>query len=67
MLLGMKTQKIERFRLKLEAFLADVVLPMGRKERRNHAEEYLRGLLMDGERKSIEPMASRLPDGDVQA
>jgi SRSO17 transposase len=67
MLLGMKTQKIERFRLKLEAFLADVVLPMGRKERRDHAEEYLRGLLMDGERKSIEPMASRLPDGDVQA
>jgi hypothetical protein len=22
---------------------------------------------MDGERKSIEPMANRLPDGDVQA
>src|SRR4030067_1167171 len=67
MLLGMNTQKIERFRLKLEAFLADVVLPMGRKERRDHAEEYIRGLLMDGERKSIEPMASRLSDGDVQA
>lgn len=67
MLLGMKTQKIEQFRLKLGAFLADVVLPMGRKERRDHAEEYLRGLLMDGERKSIEPMASRMPDGDVQA
>jgi SRSO17 transposase len=63
----MKTQKIERFRLKLEAFLADVVLPMGRKERRDQAEGYLRGLLMDGERKSIEPMASRLPDGNVQA
>jgi SRSO17 transposase len=67
MLLGMKTQKIERFRLKLEAFLADVILTMGRKERRDHAEEYLRGLLMDGERKSIEPIASRLPDGNVQA
>jgi len=47
--------------------LADVVLPMGRTERRDHAEEYVRGLLMDGERKSIEPMADRLPDGDVQA
>jgi len=47
--------------------LADVVLSMGRKERRQHAEEYIRGLLMDGERKSIEPMADRLPDGDVQA
>ena len=63
----MKPREIERFRLKLEAFLADVVLPMGRKERREHAEEYVRGLLMDGERKSIEPMADRLPDGDVQA
>ena len=63
----MKPREIERFRLKLEAFLADVVLPMGRTERREHAEEYVRGLLMDGERKSIEPMADRLPDGDVQA
>jgi SRSO17 transposase len=63
----MKPREIERFRLKLEAFLADVVLPMGRKERRDHAGEYIRGLLMDGERKSIEPLASRLPGGDVQA
>ena len=37
------------------------------KSARQHAEEYIRGLLMDGERKSIEPMADRLPDGDVQA
>ncbi len=63
----MKPREIERFRLKLEAFLADVIVPMGRKERGQHAEEYVRGLLMDGERKSIEPMATRLPDGDVQA
>jgi SRSO17 transposase len=63
----MKPREIKRFRLKLEAFLADVILPMGRKDRGQHAEEYIRGLLMDGERKSIEPMATRLPDGDVQA
>ena len=63
----MKAREIERFRLKLEAFLADVILPMGHKERGQHAEEYIRGLLMDGEHKSIEPMANRLPDGDVQA
>ena len=63
----MDTREIEQFRLKLEVFLADVVLLMGRRERREHAEEYIRGLLLDGERKSIEPMASRLPDGDVQA
>jgi SRSO17 transposase len=63
----MKARDIERFRLKLEAFLADVIVPMGRKERGQHAGEYVRGLLMDGERKSIEPMAKRLPGGDVQA
>jgi len=63
----MKAREIERFRLKLEAFLADVVMSMGRKERRQHATEYIRGLLLDGERKSIEPMASRLLDSDVQA
>ena len=63
----MKAREIERFRSKLEAFLADVVVPMGRKERGQHAEEYVRGLLMDGERKSIEPMANRIPGGDVQA
>jgi SRSO17 transposase len=67
MLSGMKARQIKRFRTKLEAFLADVVLSMGRQERRQHAEEYVRGLLMDGERKSIEPMARRLPDADVQA
>jgi len=63
----MKPREIERFRSKMEAFLTDIVLSMGRKERRQHAEEYVRGLLMDGERKSIEPMAYRLPDGDVQS
>jgi SRSO17 transposase len=63
----MKAREIEQFRSKLESFLADVVLCMGRKERRVHAERYIRGLLMDGERKSIEPMASRLPDGNIQA
>lgn len=40
---------------------------MGRAERRRWASVYVRGLLLDGERKSIEPMAQRLPDGDVQA
>jgi SRSO17 transposase len=63
----MDTREIERFRSKLEAFLADVVLSMGRKERGVHAEQYLRGLMLEGERKSIQPMVSRLPDGDVQA
>jgi SRSO17 transposase len=36
-------------------------------ERRHWAAVYVRGLLLNGERKSIEPLASRLPDGNVQA
>jgi len=63
----METREREQFRLKLEAFVADVVFHMGRKGRRQHAKEYIRGLLMDGERKSIEPMANRFPGGNVQA
>ncbi len=63
----MDSQEIERFRGKLEAFLVDLVSQMGRKERAHWANVYVRGLLLNGERKSIEPMASRLPDGDVQA
>jgi SRSO17 transposase len=63
----METREIEQFRSRLEVFVADVVFHMGRKDRGQHAKEYIRGLLMDGERKSIEPMANRLPDGNVQA
>lgn len=39
---------------------------MGRRDRSQWGEMYVRGLLMEGERKSIEPMAQRLPDGNVQ-
>ena len=51
----------------LQHFLEDLLAPMGRSERRHWAQVYLRGLLLDGERKSIEPMAARLPGADVQA
>jgi len=47
--------------------LADVVLSMGRKEHGQHVKELVRGLLLDGERKSIESVAIRVPDRDVQA
>lgn len=39
----------------------------GRCERRYWCKQYLTGLLLDGERKSIEPMAGRVTGGDVQA
>ena len=39
---------------------------MARKDQRRWGEVYVRGLMLDGKRKSIEPMAARLADGDEQ-
>src|SRR5580658_3617665 len=64
---GMTESQIARSRQRLERFLLDLLEPIGRSERRHWGELYVRGLLQDGERKSIEPMAARLPDGNVQA
>lgn len=44
----------------LGAYLEEMVVGMGRLERRRAMEAYVTGLLLDGERKSIEPMAARL-------
>lgn len=40
---------------------------LGRSERRRWCGMYLSGLMLDGERKSIEPMSERLEGGDVQS
>src|ERR1700736_4625005 len=63
----MNENQIARCRQRLEQFLLDLLEPIGRSERRHWGELYVRGLLQDGDRKSIEPMAARLPDGNVQA
>jgi len=63
----MTASEIEKCRNRLEQFLADLLEPLGRSERRHWSSVYVRGLLLDGERKSIEPMATRLPEGNVQA
>ena len=63
----MTESEIEKCRKRLEQFLADLLEPLGRRERRHWGSVYVRGLLLDGERKSIEPMAARLPEGNVQA
>ena len=52
---------------RLERFLGTLTPLLGRVERQTHAGEYVRGLLLDGERKSIAPMAERVPGSDVQA
>ena len=52
----------------LEAFAAEVFEPFARNDQRRWGQVYLRGLLTDGKRKSVEPMAARLgEDGNRQA
>jgi len=63
----MTNAQLAQCRKRLEQFLTDLVEPLGRRERRHWADVYVRGLLLDGERKSIEPLAARVPDGNVQA
>ena len=63
----MTATQIRKCHERLERFLVDLLEPVGRSERRHWGAVYVRGLLLDGERKSVEPMASRLPDGNVQA
>jgi SRSO17 transposase len=59
--------RVEKCRERLQRFLVDLVEPLGRSERKHWSEVYIRGLLLDGERKSIEPLAARVGDGNVQA
>jgi SRSO17 transposase len=63
----MTDAQVERCRKRLEQFLGDLLQPVGRSERRHWGSVYVRGLLLNGERKSIEPIAARLPEGNVQA
>ncbi len=53
----MTDAQLDRCRKRLERFLVDLLEPVGRSERRHWGSVYVRGLLLDGERKSVEPMA----------
>ena len=63
----MENKEIEHLDNQLSEFLGDLLQPMGRKERQHWGRVYVQGLLLDGERKSIEPIAQRIPGADVQA
>ena len=62
----MKPAELAQARGELVAFAAEVLVPLPRSDQRRWGETYLRGLMLDGRRKSIEPMAARLADGDEQ-
>jgi SRSO17 transposase len=60
----MQARELRRLDKSLEGFLSQLTASMGRSERRHWAGVYVRGLLLDGERKSVEPMAARLGESD---
>src|ERR687885_2768971 len=62
----MTARQLKASRSRLESYLEEMLAPLGRKDRRSWAGVYVRGLLLDGERKSVGAMAPRLPDGNEQ-
>jgi SRSO17 transposase len=52
---------------RLEAFAEDIFASLPRTDQRARGECYLRGLMLEGRRKSIEPMAERLGEVHDQA
>ena len=62
----MKPAELARVRGRLVAFAEEMFAPLARSDQRRWGEVYLRGLMLEGRRKSIEPMAARLADGDEQ-
>jgi SRSO17 transposase len=63
---GLSERELARVRGRLVEFAGEMFVSMARKDQRRWGECYVRGLMLDGKRKSIEPMAARLADGDEQ-
>ena len=63
----MTAKQVAALDQRLDQFLADVTASLGRSERHRWAKIYLQGLLMEGGRKSIEPLAGRIAGADVQS
>ena len=62
----MTEKQTKQCRERLQRFLAEMLNSLGRRERQHWGSVYIRGLLLDGERKSVGAMVSRLPDGNEQ-
>ncbi len=56
----MTPRQMKRLEGELESFLESMFSGLGRVERRRAMSWYVKGLLLEGERKSIEPLAGRL-------
>ena len=62
----MQWSQFKSLEKQLSDFVEQFAPALGRSERRYWCKLYLTGLLLNGERKSIEPLASRVPGGDEQ-
>jgi SRSO17 transposase len=62
----MTVKQMERCRQRLQVYLEEMLTPLGRSERRYWGGVYVRGLLLDGERKSAGAIATRLPEANEQ-
>src|SRR3954467_15376098 len=56
----MTPEKMAQVRPRLVAFAAEMLGELPRSDQRAKGELYLRGLMLDGKRKSMQPMAARL-------
>lgn len=63
---GVRAADVEAQRAALIEFAEEMYRPLVRCDQRAKGEQYVRGLLLEGRRKSIQPMAARLPDGDEE-
>src|SRR3954468_7977364 len=64
---AMDGRSLARLKRELEGFVGELLADLPRRDQRAWAEVYLRGLLLDGDRKSIQPMAERLEAIDHKA
>ena len=63
---GVRASDLAAQRAALVEFAEQMYGSLARCDQRAKGEQYVRGLLLEGRRKSIQPMAGRLPDGDEQ-
>ncbi len=60
----MDGRSLGRLKRELDGFVGELLVDLPRRDQRAWATTYLRGLLLDGDRKSVGPMAERLAATD---
>ena len=62
----MQLKEVNKMKEELKRFVSEFQPLIGRSERIHWCKQYLCGLMLNGERKSIQPIAERLPGGNEQ-